>query len=180
MSYGFPAVVAAISTVLVARLATASVVLIDGGIAFGRDRLREQMAPPRVVVVPKGGAFGGRDAAGPSNVAAAKLQRPRASRMASGEVHCWGVSYEQAELLMDQYVNSCLDVAVGLSTFTSASWAEETNISQAGQRVMFGFTVVIPIVDGAIPMFLPTPQNPLIVQDEGHLIQMSGSDTTAC
>jgi len=174
-SYGFPYVVERISDVLVARLAVASITLAGGAIEFGRDKLRDQDAPPRVVVVPKGGAFGGRDAAYPANVSAAKVRRPRMSRRAEGEVHCWGTDYEQAEILLDQFCNAALDVAVGQLEFTGASWAEETNIVQAGQRVAFGFTVIIPIVDGPVPTQVVTRTS-----DEGHFIQVNGSDTVAC
>lgn len=174
-SYGFAYVVAQLSTVLVARLAPASIILADAGVAFGRDHLREQFAPPRVIVVPKGGPFGGRDAAFPGNVPAATLQRPRMSRRATGEVHCWGTDYDQAEILMDQFCNAAMDVAVGQLEFSGASWAEETKIAQAGQRVMFGFSCIIPIVDGAVPSQVVTG-----VQDEGHFITQNGGDTIAC
>jgi len=175
-AYGFPYVVAKISDALVARLTPAGITLADGAITLGRDHLREHFAPPRVVVVPRGGAFGGRDAAHPSNVTAAKRQRPRMSRRAEGEVHCWGTDYENAELLMDQFCNAALDVAVGQLEFTSASWAEETNIVQAGQRVAFGFTVIIPIVDGPVP-FAPVGTR---ADHEGHFIGQNGVDTVAC
>lgn len=175
-AYGLPYVVEKISDVLVARLAMASITLADpDGIAYGRARLAETPAPPRVVVVPKGGAFGGRDGAYPTNVPAAKVRRPRMSRRAEGEVHCWGRSYEEAEILLDQFCNAALDVAVGQLEFTGAQWSEEQRVVQAGEEVIFGFTVIIPIVDGPVPT-----QVVAAAQDEGHFITQGGGDTIAC
>lgn len=176
-TYGFPYVVEKISDALVARLSPTSIVLADDNtISFGRDRLREQLAAPRVVVVPRGGAFGGRDAAFPGNAPAAKVQRPRMSRRAAGEVHCWGRTYEEAELLMDQFCNAALDVAIGQLEWSPASWAEETNIAQYGQRIAFGFSVIVPIVDGPVAL-APVGTK---VQHEGHLVLPNGTDITAC
>ena len=176
-AYGFPYIVEKISDALVLRLTGTGITLADANaIGFGRDLLFEERSAPRVLVLPKGGPFGGRDAAHPSNVTAAKSQRPRASRLATGEVHCWGRTYEEAEVLLDQFCNAAMDVAVGQLQFSPASWNEETAVIVAGQEVVFGFSCIIPIVDGPVP-FAPLGTT---VQDEGHFITMNGHDTTAC
>ncbi len=185
----FPVVIAAISDDLVARLLAKSygpLVVMTGTtrVLFGREFLHEQLRSPRIVVVPKGGPFSGRMAANSSttqvgtydNRNAATVQRPLWTRNATGEVHCWGADYPDAEFLGDQFIVSMQRVIPGGFLLGSGFWNEDTNVMQHGQEWVFTFSCDLPVYDDTVPR-APTDTT---VTHEGIIELPDGSETQGC
>ncbi len=185
----FQYVISAISDDLVARLAAKSYnpLVVQSGssrVLFGREYTVENVAPPRVVVVPKGGPFSARSAANSSttqvgtkdNRNAATVQRPLWSRNAGAEVHCWGADYADAEFLGDQFIVSMQLVIPGCFRLGSGYWVEDINIVVRGQTWVFTFTCDIPVFDDTVDR-APTDTT---VTHEGYIELPDGSSEQGC
>ncbi len=149
----FRQVVEAISVDLVARLERNNHgPLIDGGVAFGFERLALEQAPPRIVVVPMGGPYSAKDV--PITSRAANLARAVRTRAGGGEVHVWGDGpdngYDDAEYLADQFVVTCQALFPNNFDLGRGDWNRKTPLNVAGREYVFTFSVPLPVVDTAL------------------------------
>lgn len=166
---GIVALVAAISADVQARLVTAGYPpLTDGAILLGRVHVLEQSAPPRIVFVPAGSAFGPRDTFNRSTRAgapSAEMVRQTAQRAIHNdeinfEVHVWGAStppdpannFDAAQTLYQAVIQSVRAICTGNYKLSpGGEWESQktgkAQLATLGEEFVFGLSIGTPILD---------------------------------
>jgi hypothetical protein len=162
-SQGIAALVAAISTEVVARLALGGyTALTDGAILVGRQHVFEASAAPRIVFVPVGSKFGPKDPTAPDPTTEegrfARAARSIATEMIQFEVHVWGRDatlvdrdYDAAQVLYQCVMQSMCKLAEGCYVVSAGRWTsgreQGTQLARSGQEFVFGLDIATPVLD---------------------------------
>ncbi len=114
----------------------------DGGIAafaFGGEHIGEHGEPPRIIWVPRGGAFGPVDHGG-------RNPKPLKTRNIRVFAHIWGKDYEATEDLLNRLAAAAHTVAGGSIDFGSEDWSQQNEQFLAhGRVVIVDFTFRVPV-----------------------------------
>ncbi len=138
----------------------------DGSILLGRDTIREHSAPPRIVMIPTGSAWGPRSNSMPHNRTAEHraqtLQRSLRTDMETFSVTCWGQA-SPPNPARDYDVTKALSHAVEESAhllfgvphgIAGGVWDDEkeraTQQIKAGHLFTFGISIAVPVLDRAL------------------------------
>lgn len=117
---------------------------------LGGEHIAAQDAPPRIVWVPKGGAFGPVDKGGTN-------PRPLKTRNLRVEVHCWGKDYEAAEDLVNRISAAAHSVASGSMSHDNELWPEgNEQLSALGRVIILSFTFRVPVTGRTYATVTPT------------------------
>lgn len=181
--------VANISADVVARLAAKGLPpLVDGRIVLGQRHLAENLAPPRVIFVPKGSRFGPRDTANasPRGQITAEMKAQWATRAIHSdvvrfEVHVWaaatptpdpeGGDFDAAQALYHLVIASIRTRGTGTYTLTDGEWPNQepggTQHLQYGYEFVFGLEIGTPILDEPYTFAPSTVSGRVIVEFTG-------------
>jgi hypothetical protein len=162
-----------ISNQVVSNLALANYPpLVDGAILIGKQYIREQSAPPRIVFVPIGSTFGADDVYDGTGtyLTGQTLNRSIETDFTQFEVHCWGCAltndtndsydydgYDMTQLLYQEVIRTCDFLMRGNCTWSRGQWTTGTQNSPAlldrdGQEFVFILTVGTPVPEKVIPL----------------------------
>lgn len=97
---------------------------------------------PRIVEVPSKDTFG-------MNVPMSSAGASRAirTRFAGWEIHFWGATRSDTEILLHDYILAAQRQAYGTITLGSGTWNRRTRIAQRGFEYILNMTVEVPILD---------------------------------
>lgn len=147
--------------------------LTDGSILIGRENVREQSAPPRIVMVPKGiagwgvvpGAFPNANRTGERH--AQRQQRRTRTKSITFDVHVWGsrnvpdaaYDFDICNAIQDAIVDSAWLLQATQEDPGPGVWDDqkerETQFIKAGHLLTFPMTFVVPVLDNLLP-FIPS------------------------
>lgn len=144
----------------------------DGSILLGRDAIRENSAPPRIVMVPRGvPEWGAKSVTIPNGDRTGERRNQIAQRSIrtdwhAFDLHCWGqrippnTAYDfDVTLALAHAAHRSAHLLFGDNVRRGPGvWDDEkeraTQIIKAGHLFVFGLTLPIPVLDGALP-FVP-------------------------
>jgi len=109
---------------------------------IGGRYLHLHNAPPRIVWVPIGGSWA-------PPVQLGKTYRSIRTRQPGFDVHCWGVSYDQAESLLHNLVLACYKSASTSFAVSGERWLQPGTVEwlTQGEVVVLPVTFKIPVLD---------------------------------
>lgn len=150
---------------------TCSRAFADGRIQVGEEHLYEQMAPPRVVFVPRRSKFEAKLVTNARTIASVlEQQREEAARslrteIVMFEVHAWGgmieaaddprAGFNLAQILYQQIIRSAHLRGAGVIHPDGGEWADQrpdaTQIAKRGREFVFEIGIRTPIPDRTLP-----------------------------
>lgn len=142
--------------------------LVPGGICLGREYVTDNIAPPRIVMIPVSSSFAARSSSIPNgartgDIAAQKSKRAVRTERITFEVRCGGQAatpntaqdFDAARELAHWFIDSTHLLTAGSYEVTGGTWADQTpgatQRMKAGHEFVFGLTVNVPITDAPLP-----------------------------
>lgn len=118
--------------------------LITASVNVGPEYLAENNDLPRIVFVPTVAPFVGRAAFNSMGLIAngpnpaINTTAPIMGRVVTGQVHCWGIDYDDAMALGDQFIRSMMwTLTSGNFTASEGVFTEKTLVAERGREFVF-------------------------------------------
>lgn len=144
--------------------------LVDGKIVLGRQRLLEQSAPPRIIMIPVRSVFTGQDESAstiPLGQLEAWLARSLMTDAQHFEVVVWAAAsppdpdqdFNATEKLYKLFLRAVHQISHGSFALTDGEWldqrADATQLVKLGHQFSFGVAFQTPVQDDSLA-FVPT------------------------
>lgn len=154
-----------------------------GKILIGRQRVLENSAPPRVLMIPMRSTWGAPDLSSPSKVVgnphpdqkAAHLARSLCTDMQHFEVQVWGAAsppdpdadFDVTEALYKRFIRAVHHVAPGSYSLDDGEWPDQqpdaVQLGKLGHLFVFTVAIPTPVVDTSLVYAPPgTTTNPTV------------------
>lgn len=166
--------------------------LVPGGILLGREYMADNIAPPRIVMIPTSAAYAARSNSIPSatrtsDIAAQKSQRAVRTERVTFEVRCYGQAatpntaqdFDAARVLSRWFEDSVHLLMAGSYEFTGGTWVDQTPTAtqrmKAGHEFVTSLTVNTPVSDAALPF-----ATGIVIDATGQMQINGGTPEIAC